>query len=516
MRLFPIAPWAPAAPSAEHTARCDALGLPRGADLRHAGDVVAWGVGELQRSPMPDAYVDIEWAVAGGARRSLRAIVRAAGRDPVAPEHRTGSIAVSGWSLSPSGRQIAALVQRGVLAFDGMRRDLGLLVIDARTEAVEAVPVEPSTHEPALLGVLWVGEDAVVVASSRALWHLQRTPAGWRERARVALDGVGQAALGVHRGRVVALLAGADETAVWTLRDGAFEPLGRVLAHAVSLAVTDGALGLWVAACDPYGFITPSHAERARPFAVLIDEPLPVAPAAPKAPKPALSLVEHRELVPAPGALARDLAWLRPLTSGSTVTHTLREVTVGGRTVEAPPYQNLATFTHRGRWLWCVADGVVRVIDQRAPTWTWEAVIPQAGRPRAVAGLDDDTVAVLQAGYAARKGQGVLLCRRGPRGWQAFHELAVGSHSHVVAHPRRPWFYLSNDQEVALYGVAGDALKRLAAIRLAAPGERRRSLVMTDGAHVWALRAVEGTKELRDPELRVDLARELVCDDGAA
>lgn len=64
--------------------------------------------------------------------------------------------------------------------------------------------------------------------------------------------------------------------------------------------------------------------------------------------------------------------------------------------------------------------------------------------------------------------------------------------------------------------MVGDALKRLAAIRLAAPGERRRSLLMTDGARVWVLRAVEGTKALRAPELRVDLARELACDDGAS
>ena len=69
---------------------------------------------------------------------------------------------------------------------------------------------------------------------------------------------------------------------------------------------------------------------------------------------------------------------------------------------------------------------------------------------------------------------------------------------------------------MSLYGLVGDTLTKLGATRVTAPGERRRSEVRTDGARVWVLRAVEGTKATNVPELRVDLARELVSDDAGA
>jgi hypothetical protein len=503
---FPIVPWAPPPPSAEHTARCAALGLPRRADLRRAGGVTA--------GDQFAAYDDVAWAPDDGPPRSLCETVRASGHVPRSPAHHARGLAVRDWSLSPSGRSLAALVEHGSLTTGGTTRTLGFLVVDTRTGAVAPVEVERDALNTSLLRAFLVDDDAVGVASWQGLRLFERTLDGWRERATAPCRDAHRAAVGVHRGRVVALLGCPDETLVWALRDGAFEPLGRALTFAVDLAVTDDTLGLWITACDPLRGITPAIAERATPFALLLDEPLPAVATPRKAPKVALSLVADPALVPAGGAFAHDLAWLRHMTPGMEVLLRQREVTVDGRAVEVPAGEFIATLTQRGRWVWYVADGVVRVIDREAAAPAWEVVIPQAGRPRAVAGLDDDTVAVLQRGYGATKDEALLVCQRGFRGWQAVQRVAVRAHAHLVAHPTRPWFYLWSDQEVTLYGMVGGALAKLGAARLTAPGERRRSIVRTDGARVWVLRAVEGTKETNVPALRVDLARELVCDDG--
>ena len=421
MPEFPIVPWAPPAPSAEHVSRCDALGLPHVTDLRRAGDVEAWAVGERQRGHQFAAYDDVTWTCKGGARRSLRALVRASGHDPVAPEYRTASLAVRDWSLSPSGRHLTALVQHGTLMRDTRgKRSLGFLVVDTQSGAVEPVEVERDDLNPSLLRAWLVSDDAVVSVSWDGLRLFLRTSDGWREGAKAACSDAHRAAVGVHRGRVTMLLCTATETAVWTLRDGAFERLGRVLTFAIDLAVTGDALGLWITACDPLLGITPASAAQAAPFEVLLDEALPAAAKPAKAPKVALSLVADPTLVPTSGALARGLAWLRPMTQGMTLAYKQREVTLGGRTVQLPTGSLFAVLTERGRWRWCVADGVVWVADRTAATAAWERVIPQAGRPRAVAGLDDDTVAVLQSGYANTKDEALLLCRRGPAGGRRF------------------------------------------------------------------------------------------------